>query len=137
MSVFASDQGYPAGTVSLEFLSNPELVKVEKDENAMEEDGENPAAQAEAAEAEEGSIWEDQPMTNEELTEFALNPTNLGSFGLKIMIENQVELDFDHELVKMIFTGIINVARHRADENRPMSPAEHSSMQEADEVDGS
>ena len=87
MQVFASDQGYPAGTVNLEFLSNPELVKVEKDENAME-DPENPAAQAEAAEAEEGSIWEDQPLTNEELTEFALNPTNLGSFGLKIMIEN-------------------------------------------------
>ena len=58
MQVFAPDQGYPAGTVTLEFMSNPELVKVEKDERA-EEDPENPAAQAEAAEAEEGSIWED------------------------------------------------------------------------------
>ena len=58
MQVFAPDQGYPAGTVTLEFMSNPELVKVEKDERA-EEDPENPAGQAEAAEAEEGSIWED------------------------------------------------------------------------------
>ena len=53
------------------------------------------------------------------------------------MVENQQELEFDHELVRLIFAGIINVARHRADENRPVSPAEHSSMQEADEVDGS
>ena len=35
MQVFAPDQGYPAGTVSLEFLSNPEMVKVDKEEQAM------------------------------------------------------------------------------------------------------
>ena len=134
MQVFAPDQGYPAGTVSLEFLSNPELVKVEKDE--QEEDPEKPAVEGEEAAAEEGSIWEDQPMSNEELTEFALNPTNLGSFGLKIMVENQQELEFDHELVKNVFAGIISVARHQVNE-RPMSPAEHSSVQELEEVDGS
>ena len=37
---------------------------------------------------EEGSVWEEQPLTNEELTEFALNSTNLASFGLRIIVEN-------------------------------------------------
>ena len=133
MQVFAPDQGYPAGAVTLEFLSNPEMVRVEREEEAMGQNADDPAAaQIEAhPEAEEGSLWEEQPLTNEELTEFALNPTNLASFGLKIIVENQQELDFDHELVRQIFAGIIAVARHRVDENRPMSPGDHSSMQEA------
>lgn len=65
-----------------------------------------------------------------------MNPLNLASFGLRIIVENQQELEFDHELVRLIFAGIINVARHRIDENRPVSPAEHSSMQEANAEEG-
>jgi hypothetical protein len=76
-------------------------------------------------------------MSNEDLTEFAMNPTNLGSFGLKIIIENQQELDFDHELVRQIFQGIITVARRRVDEQRPMSPAEVSASQEGEDIEGS
>ena len=76
-------------------------------------------------------------MSNEDLTEFAMNPTNLGSFGLKIIIENQQELDFDHELVRRIFQGIITVARRRVDEQRPMSPAEVSASQEGEDIEGS
>ena len=93
----------------LEFLSNPEMVRVEPD-NAAEAGSQS---QKEVKpEGEEGSVYEEQPLSNEELTEFAMNPTNLGSFGLKIIIDNQQELDFDHELVRHIFQGIISVARH-------------------------
>ena len=65
------------------------MVKVEKDPEAEEEENGEKPAEGEAAAEEEGSVWEEQPLTNEELTDFALNPTNLGSFGLKIMVENQ------------------------------------------------
>lgn len=126
MQVFAPDQAFPSGAVNLELLSNPEMVKVEREE--QKEDPENPVADPNV---EEGSVYEEHPITNDELTEFALNPCNLASFGLRIIVENQQELEFDHDLVKMIFTGIINVARYRGDDTRPMSPAEHnSSVQE-------
>ena len=136
MSCFSQEQGYPAGTVMLEFLSNPEMVKVDP-ENAAEAEAQSPKEVK--PEAEEGSVYEEQPLSNEDLTEFAMNPTNLGSFGLKIIIENQQELDFDHELVRRIFQGIISVARHqvRVEEQRPMSPAEVSASQEGEDVEGS
>ena len=42
--VFAPDQGFPAGTVCLEFLSNPEMVKVEKELESPKADQSDPAA---------------------------------------------------------------------------------------------
>ena len=44
MQVFAPDQGYPAGAVTLEFLSNPEMVRVEREEQALEQNADDPAA---------------------------------------------------------------------------------------------
>ena len=80
----------------LELLSNPEMVKVDPEA----EEPMSPSQEAPNAQVEEGSVYEERPMSNEDLTEFAMNPTNLGSFGLKIIIENQQEMDFDHELVR-------------------------------------
>ena len=107
MAVFAGDSGFTTGAVSLDLLSNPELVKVEKEPDESQGEDKNAEGQEE-----EGSVWEEQPLTNEELTEFALNSTNLASFGLRIIIENHKELDFNEDLLRQIFTGIISVARH-------------------------
>ena len=69
----------------LEFLSNPEMVKVDP-ENAVEAEAQSPKEAK--PEGEEGSVYEEQLMSNEDLTEFAMNPLNLGSFGLRIIVEN-------------------------------------------------
>jgi len=49
-----------------------------------------------------------------------MDPENIGSYGLKFLIENSKDLVLNENVVEGIFNTIISIARRKKVENEPM-----------------
>lgn len=53
-------------------------------------------------------------------TSFAMDPDNIGSYGLKFLIENSKDLVLNENVVEGIFNTVITIARRKKAENEQM-----------------
>lgn len=49
-----------------------------------------------------------------------MDPENIGSYGLKFLIENSKDLVLNENVVEGIFNTVISIARRKKAENEPM-----------------